>query len=54
MITFQNKFDYTEIGGQPYSANLFHEYAAHDAELLMMMMVMVVLVIMMMMMVMHN
>ena len=27
MITFQNKFDYTEIGGQPYSANLFHEYA---------------------------
>jgi aminopeptidase N len=27
MITFQNKFDYTDIGGQPYSANLFHEYA---------------------------
>jgi aminopeptidase N len=27
MITFQNKFDYTAIGGQPYSANLFHEYA---------------------------
>jgi aminopeptidase N len=27
MITFQNKFEYTEIGGHPYSANLFHEYA---------------------------
>ncbi|MEO8173079.1 MAG: M1 family metallopeptidase [Sediminibacterium sp.] len=27
MITFQNKFDYTKIGGQDYSANLFHEYA---------------------------
>ena len=27
MITFQNKFEYTDIGGQPYSANLFHEYA---------------------------
>lgn len=27
MITFQNKFVYSTIGGQPYSANLFHEYA---------------------------
>ena len=27
MITFQNKFDYKKIGGQDYSANLFHEYA---------------------------
>ncbi|MEO7264957.1 MAG: M1 family metallopeptidase [Ferruginibacter sp.] len=27
MITFQNKFDYQVIGGQDYSANLFHEYA---------------------------
>lgn len=27
MITFQNKFDYKTIGGQDYSANLFHEYA---------------------------
>ena len=27
MITFQNKFDYTTVGGHPYSANLFHEYA---------------------------
>ena len=27
MITFQNRFVYTTIGGHPYSANLFHEYA---------------------------
>ena len=27
MITFQNKFEYKTIGGQDYSANLFHEYA---------------------------
>lgn len=27
MITFQNRFNYTTVGGQPYSANLFHEYA---------------------------
>jgi aminopeptidase N len=27
MITFQNKFNYSKIGGQDYSANLFHEYA---------------------------
>ncbi len=27
MITFQNKFSYKRIGGQDYSANLFHEYA---------------------------
>lgn len=27
MITFQNKFVYQNIGGQDYSANLFHEYA---------------------------
>jgi aminopeptidase N len=27
MITFQNKFDYKNIGGQDYSDNLFHEYA---------------------------
>lgn len=27
MITFQNKFVYKTIGGQDYSANLFHEYA---------------------------
>jgi aminopeptidase N len=27
MITFQNKFVYTTIGGHPYSDNLFHEYA---------------------------
>jgi len=27
MITFNNKFEYTKIGGQDYSANLFHEYA---------------------------
>ena len=27
MITFQNKFVYQTIGGQDYSANLFHEYA---------------------------
>ena len=27
MITFQNKFEYTKIGGHDYSDNLFHEYA---------------------------
>ena len=27
MITFDNKFTYSTIGGQEYSANLFHEYA---------------------------
>jgi len=27
MITFDNKFVYKNIGGQEYSANLFHEYA---------------------------
>lgn len=27
MITFQNKFQYTKIGADDYSANLFHEYA---------------------------
>ena len=27
MITFDNKFIYKNIGGQEYSANLFHEYA---------------------------
>ena len=27
MITFDNKFSYKNIGGQEYSANLFHEYA---------------------------
>ncbi|MEI8097774.1 MAG: M1 family metallopeptidase [Sediminibacterium sp.] len=27
MITFQNKFNYSKIGGQDYSANLYHEYA---------------------------
>jgi aminopeptidase N len=27
MITFDNKFIYTKVGGQEYSANLFHEYA---------------------------
>jgi len=27
MITFDNKFIYKNIGGQDYSANLFHEYA---------------------------
>lgn len=27
MITFDNKFSYKTIGGQEYSANLFHEYA---------------------------
>jgi aminopeptidase N len=27
MITFDNKFIYKTIGGQDYSANLFHEYA---------------------------
>jgi aminopeptidase N len=27
MITFDNKFSYEQIGGQEYSANLFHEYA---------------------------
>ena len=27
MVTFQNKFVYQKIGGQDYSANLFHEYA---------------------------
>lgn len=27
MITFDNKFIYRTIGGQEYSANLFHEYA---------------------------
>jgi aminopeptidase N len=27
MITFDNKFKYTTINGQEYSANLFHEYA---------------------------
>ena len=27
MITFQNKFEYTQVGGHEYSANLFHEYA---------------------------
>ena len=27
MITFQNKFNYSKIGGHDYSANLFHEYA---------------------------
>ena len=27
MITFDNKFIFTTIGGQDYSANLFHEYA---------------------------
>jgi aminopeptidase N len=27
MITFDNKFSYATIGGQEYSANLFHEYA---------------------------
>jgi aminopeptidase N len=27
MITFDNKFIFTKVGGQDYSANLFHEYA---------------------------
>jgi aminopeptidase N len=27
MITFINRFDYEKIGGQDYSANLFHEFA---------------------------
>lgn len=27
MITFDNKFIFTTVGGQDYSANLFHEYA---------------------------
>jgi aminopeptidase N len=27
MITFQNRFNYTKIGGHDYSDNLFHEYA---------------------------
>jgi len=27
MITFNNKFEYKQIGGQDYSDNLFHEYA---------------------------
>ncbi len=27
MITFDNKFKYININGNPYSANLFHEYA---------------------------
>ncbi|MEO6405705.1 MAG: M1 family metallopeptidase [Ferruginibacter sp.] len=27
MITFQNKFEYKNVGGHDYSANLFHEYA---------------------------
>ncbi len=27
MITFANKFIYKKVGGQDYSANLFHEYA---------------------------
>lgn len=27
MVTFQNKFVYQTIGGQDYSANLFHEFA---------------------------
>jgi aminopeptidase N len=27
MITFDNKFDYEKVGGQEYSANLFHEFA---------------------------
>ncbi len=27
MITFDNKFIYKKVGGQDYSANLFHEYA---------------------------
>ena len=27
MITFDNKFSYKLVGGQEYSANLFHEYA---------------------------
>jgi aminopeptidase N len=27
MITFQNKFEYSTVGGHQYSANLFHEYA---------------------------
>jgi len=27
MITFDNKFVFTKVGGQDYSANLFHEYA---------------------------
>ena len=27
MITFDNKFIYKQVGGQEYSANLFHEYA---------------------------
>lgn len=27
MISFQNKFVYSTIGGQEYSANLYHEYA---------------------------
>ena len=27
MITFQNKFNYSKMGGQDYSANLYHEYA---------------------------
>lgn len=27
MITFDNKFIFTTVGGQEYSANLFHEYA---------------------------
>lgn len=27
MITFDNKFIFTKVGGQEYSANLFHEYA---------------------------
>ena len=27
MITFQNKFNYTNVNGHTYSANLFHEYA---------------------------
>ncbi len=27
MITFQNKFVYSQVGGHEYSANLYHEYA---------------------------
>lgn len=27
MITFDNKFIFTKVGGQEYSSNLFHEYA---------------------------
>ena len=27
MITFQNKFVYSQVGGNEYSANLYHEYA---------------------------